>query len=305
MANLTIQEIEQTFLKLTDLVEGGVLKENTIPEGSLKAINSQFYNTMMADGNIYNPYLVRRWLPAQFKRMMRQDSNIDKMIKKNYNWDYVYKWLLTETEKLAWLKKHDKVAFEERKMFLNGCEVYRIMYDYKDTLLRYISELAKNPQKNKRGYIKIPYVKGTMFVGKLELVALGHNKTGYIVNTSTEYQTYVDRLVQTVDKLRQVYAFDYAKIHDILVELKPLYIPLKKKFKLSPTFIRAFKKAGAYYTLKNYVLFDNYKIYHKDGVCETPTESAEFLRTLTNKEAYVIYAILKKTIVENEMTIPF
>ena len=34
--------------------------------------NSQFYKQEMSDGHIFNPYIHRRWLPAQFRRNIRE-----------------------------------------------------------------------------------------------------------------------------------------------------------------------------------------------------------------------------------------
>ena len=49
--------------------------------------NSQFYKQEMSDGHIFNPYIHRRWLPAQFRRNIREAgyNGIHDYVKRCYN----------------------------------------------------------------------------------------------------------------------------------------------------------------------------------------------------------------------------
>ena len=53
--------------------------------------NSKFYKQIMADGNIFNPYIHRRFLPAQFRRNIRYAGygGIREFVRDSYNWNYV------------------------------------------------------------------------------------------------------------------------------------------------------------------------------------------------------------------------
>ena len=76
--------------------------------------NSQFYKKVMADGNIYNPYIHRRWLPAQFRRIIMKVGcdHISDYVRTNYDWQYVIRFLKEEAAKLALLEKRDPQFIE-------------------------------------------------------------------------------------------------------------------------------------------------------------------------------------------------
>ena len=74
--------------------------------------NSQFYRQEMSDGHIFNPYIHRRWLPAQFRRNIREAgyNGIYDYVKRCYNWNYVVRFLKQECWKLAMLQRRDHLA---------------------------------------------------------------------------------------------------------------------------------------------------------------------------------------------------
>ena len=118
--------------------------------------NSQFYKQEMADGHIFNPYIHRRWLPAQFRRNIREAgyNGIHDYVKRCYNWNYVVRFLKQECWKLAMLQRRDPDAFRERSAFFTLHDMQRILAQYIDIMIgdldRVVDEYEKFNQHRPR-----------------------------------------------------------------------------------------------------------------------------------------------------------
>ena len=82
--------------------------------------NSRFYMQVMNDGHVFNPYIHRRFLPAQFQRNIRTAgyNGIHNYVREQYSWNYVVRFLKEECAKLDMLQRRDPEAFRERSQFL-------------------------------------------------------------------------------------------------------------------------------------------------------------------------------------------
>ena len=119
--------------------ETGELKEvpvNTADDDRFFGKHSQFYRQVMADGNIFNPYIHRRFLPAQFRRNVRIAgyNGIHDFVKKSYTWNYVIRFLKEECAKLAMLERRDREAFVERSQFFTLEDMKVILTQYVDAV---------------------------------------------------------------------------------------------------------------------------------------------------------------------------
>lgn len=113
------------------------------------AEKSRFYNTVMRDGNIFNPYIHRRWVPAQFNRIIneigirrkgyRNDfqpltcSDINYYFSNKKEIEHCFDILYKEVELLSYLKRKDKIAFEERSAIytLESCKnIYKGFWNW-------------------------------------------------------------------------------------------------------------------------------------------------------------------------------
>ena len=110
------------------------------------AHNSRFYQAVMCDGNIFNPYIHRRWLPAQFKRLVDDirhspvlnDPNCVITKEKaldffSYSSEAISKLLettLKEIELLSFLQKRDQLAFAERSLIYSFDRCQKIVLAY-------------------------------------------------------------------------------------------------------------------------------------------------------------------------------
>lgn len=93
----------------------------TLDEGEsdgkmLYAKNSKFYGKIMDDGEVYNPYIHRRWLPFQYLHILNRDLDV---VFVNMPANYIIKYSIKEINTLIWLSKHDRATFEERSMFFS------------------------------------------------------------------------------------------------------------------------------------------------------------------------------------------
>lgn len=71
-----------------------------------------------------------------------------------------------------------------------------------------------------------------------------------------------------------------------------------KNHKLANAFIRSFKKAGAYYTLKNYIMFDRRFILHWFDEVYTRENALRKLRLEIQAPDYYFYKALKVSMAE-------
>lgn len=262
-----------------------------------RAMTSKFFDKVMEDGNTYNPYLVRRWLPSQFIRLMkRYDGNVTKAIRKSYDWKYVIQWLGTECEKLAWLSRHDNVAYMERRNFLKLIDVVGIIEDYAQCVSDYLDRLERWSDADAKGNVKvkIPYY-GTVNAGKRkQVISNGRIKEVLVPSSDWIY------LKENIKSITDSYNWSY---RDFANRLKGMTRIIKPDAPVSRKFIDVFEKAGAYYTLKNLILFEGCLFSSDDGKATNAKESAEMLYKVIGIEGYKIYAILKKTIADNHYTI--
>ena len=161
--------------------------------GDFMFVNSQFLGEIMNDGNIYNPYLHRRFVPARFTQLMLNGMAEDKVRFKNQYKYYLARVCVDELSKLNYLEhKNLTLEFNERNAIWG--KVYE-MFNKEFNI-----DLKSDVQSSKRYAIR-----------KIER------------NTIRNYNR------------------DNALLFDVIVD--------------------AYLKAGAYYTLKHWIMFrDNVSI---------------------------------------------
>ena len=258
------------------------------------AENSQFYGKEIC-GYAYNPYMIRRFLPAQFEQLMKKYSyNVHKGITKEYPYMYSIKYTLEEVRKLAMLEKRDQIAFDERKMIfsINQCRI--IFVQYINAVINHLWEDAqKFVDTNNVGKEYWTGIKGYgwVYCGKVGEMILNH-KVVKVLETSDKFKEILKHLKDLKEKIKNQYRSSYADLYKWMSE-KPL-INVPAETKKSKDFMDCFIKAGAYYTLKQKLMFDN-RVSFKG---RTGREAVDYLRFFLNKrtEGYVIYAMLKEVL---------
>lgn len=239
-------------------------------EGDAWAINSKFYNQVMEDGHIFNPYLHRRFVPSQFLRMMKYyNADVNMAINNWYGYMYSIEWVKEEVRKLAFLQKADPIAFEERKWFLTIDKVKDIISNYIDAAKTFMT-----------GRIESYY---SVKVGK-------HRR----IRTRTELEAFKAELDLFNSSVQTT--ITYETMDEILRGHYVVHMPYSHA--KSKTFVESFAKAGAYYTLKHLVMFEHLSLNGKTGA-----DACAELNNYLDKSSCVIYDALKNTIANNNYSL--
>ena len=280
---------------------------------------SKFYGKELC-GFMYNPFMVRRFLPKQFRELMIQDSkhNVDKGIKRTVSlMDSVY-YIIEECHKLSYM---DDIAYQERSLFWTVSDVKRILVDYLDKVQIYIDQAKERAVKitettDEYGITKkarrVKYIKfqNKKYDAHVDLSYDNKTSTAKIIkelvvdwdvekniaelkNKITECNSYKEiwHLMEINKKSLIKLPKSYRVIHNNLKgDYKLEKISENRMFTLSKEFLLGYKLSGAYYTLKDEIMFGN-RTYH--GL--TGRDALVLLRNnLENgKEAHEFYGELK------------
>ena len=247
----------QLAQKLGDRRNQYLSLSNVPIEEVIFAKNSQFYGKIMEDGYIFNPYIHRRWLPVQFIRVFK-DCKTQAERKQHYlnrgerkMKEYFANFLFSEMRKLAMLKGLDPDAYQERSKFftVDICKEF-----FEGILESILGHLSAKSYMNQRAYLG--------WIGWITLQETEDVVDGKImvVNAPVRYETHV---LETLQKL--TYVKSYKKILDICLDDSIFYegaaFAIYPKYDLFP----AFDKAGLYYTIKHYLMFEDALYKGKSG----------------------------------------
>lgn len=256
--------------------------EYTVMNANVKE-NDVVLNQIITDGYVRNTKLFRRFVMAQMFHALNYVSydgrykGYNDFIRTRYGYDYTLKMMLEEVRVLSKLETRDKETFEERAHFFDRETIATVLEDYITELKEYVEKL---PKKNCKG---VPYkkVKGTnIFVADFD-------KKLY-----APVQLYANRIRV---------AKTYNDVYHILNSFMKNMVKLPYDTKKSKTWIDAYKGEGAYYTLKNLIMFHDCKIFAD----YYPYTTAESMVVLKNKlseykgEYYRMFALMKKVIKDN------
>jgi len=215
--------------------------------------NSQFYKQEMSDGHIFNPYIHRRWLPAQFRRNIREAgyNGIHDYVKRCYNWNYVTRFLQQECWKLAMLQRRDPEAFRERSAFFTLNDMQRILVQYADVIIAELDNVVADYQRYK-GSQNRRYNQNVVLYPR----GIGAIQREHVRPMRYRYEKFkVDVLnccsYRSLSELIQSFKFDKAD----------------RSIPSSDLFAKCFVESGAYYTLKQMIMFEGLSLDGRD-VCE-------------------------------------
>lgn len=265
-----------------------VINENGQPVIMNNAITDQ----IIEDGYVRNTRLHRRFVMAQMFNMLNyvswdgSERGFHAYLRKRYDYDYTFQMMLEEVRVLSKLEARDKESFEERSHFFTIDVVAAVVDDYMDKLKAYVDTL---PVKKCKG---TPYkrIKGVnIFVDDLE-------------------KKLYRPLVNKAHKI--VYACNYSEAYKALDSFMKSMIKLPYNTPKSKVWIDAFKGEGAYYTLKNLVMFHNCTIftsvYGRFDTIAPSFNGAEAVNYLNSKldvyqgEGWRMFALMKKVIADND-----
>ena len=254
------------------------------------AKNSQFYGKEIC-GYAYNPYMIRRFLPAQFLGLMEKyNNNVHKGITEEYTYMYSIEYTIEEVRKLMMLQQRDQIAFDERSKVFTIIDCRNIFADYIDKVIKNIwDQIDDFVDHNRPGKEFKNGIKGYGFFswGTVKETIINH-KVVKVFNKSEDLK----RVIKNLEKMENfiMHTYSYKVLYETMKGMKLIKLP--KETKKSRIFMDCFIKAGAYYTLKQMLMFDDTVEFK--GLKGRP--AVEKLRWHLNygNEGYVFYAMLKE-----------
>lgn len=253
--------------------------------GVCKQVKDPIMNTIIEDGYVRNTKLHRRFVMAQMFHMLnyvsydKRYSGYNDCLKRMYGYEYTLKMMMEEIRVLSKLEVRDRESFVERSHFFNKEVVVAVMEDYLEKLKVYVEAL---PDRNCKG---IPYKR----IKRMDVFNADLGKKIYAP---------VRAHIYTVK-----YAKNYTEIYRALERFMRNHIKLSFETPKSKVWIDAYKGAGAYYTLKNLVMFHNCYIVVGEYFDKLyGTEAVTFLKNcleLYKGEGWRIFALMKKVIKDN------
>ena len=259
---------------------------NFVPE--VVKENDPIFNTIIEDGYVRNTKLHRRFVMAQMFHMLnyvsydKRYSGYNDCLKRMYGYDYTLKMMMEEVLVLGKLEVRDRESFVERSHFFDKEVVVAVMEDYLEKLKAYVEAL---PNRNCKG---LPYKR----IKRMD-----------VFNTDLDKKIYAPVRAHIY---RVKYAKNYTEIYNALAVFMRSYIKLPHDTPKSKVWIDTYKGEGAYYTLKNLVMFHGCKIYNDYNF---PTfgegSTISYVKFLNSKldeykgEGWRMFALMKKVIADN------
>lgn len=281
------------------------------------ATSSKWYKMVLQNGEVWTPYTSRRFLPAQYLGLMLQgNGNVDAAIARRYSLRDCWRLLDTELEKLIFMDRHWHTAYVERCRFLPVKTVQEIFREYLNALEVNINDRGKCTLTKKSGeYHRRIQGEGRVVLWT-EVRTSKNGANGAVTETmSIEPTRWLEELNDKIQdaKAKLPRCTSYAKLLDLLRDYMPQVSMGTFKdsegctrYWLPKTWKAAFKKQGAYYTLKSLIVNCHVRYTTEDGdwssrttkACESAREGLDRLATLIDVDvpAYVVHAILKKSI---------
>ena len=265
-----------------NLENGGKVHLIIDENGNPTRVDDPIATQIITDGYVRNTKLHRRFVMAQmfhalnYKSWDGRKEGYNEYIKR-FGIKYEFDMMLEEIRVLSKLETRDRDTFVERSHFFTKDVIKATMEDYIEELEKYIDTL---PNKNCKG---IPYkrIKG---------------KDIFVVDIDKKIYA---PLRQRVSGLK--YASNYNEIYRIVKYFMDDMISIPYDTPKSKAWIDAYKGEGAFYTLKNLVMFHGCGIM-VDGNMVYGAAAMSVLNSRLRAykgEGWRMFALMKKVIVDN------
>lgn len=289
-AQLSGQNVQtQTVVQNAPKVDISNLKDCEVDRNHW-AENSKFYGKEIC-GYAYNPYMIRRFLPAQFNQLIdKYNGNVHKAITTEYPYMYSIKYTLEEVRKLAMLQKRDKIAYDERRYVFTINQCKRIFVEYINAVIEHLNNevnkfvsYSKVGKEYRCGIKGFGWIKAGVVSEKIEK----HQVVKYLEMTD-EFKNVFNYLNDMKSKVERCWT--YKELYKIMSAKDLIKVPAEHK--KSADFMDCFIKAGSYYTLKQQLMFDETVCFKGWRGRVAVIELRCFLEK--GYEGYKIYAMLKE-----------
>lgn len=186
--------------------------------------------------------IVRRWIPSQCLAMVYNNGGFHENLKAR-GVDYSWKVLVDDLKKQSKLyMNHDMEGYADRNRWYNSEIAYAMARDYYNTLCRHINTM-KHYSHNGRLYIKLKCWMNNgkgVHVDELPMFRAQIEKAITCIKNTKTPKTLLDAVISFDKMIRQRINFSPK---EICVE-----------------FANAYKAAGAYYTIKDLIMFEGCRL---------------------------------------------
>ena len=250
--------------------------------GNPVKVEDTIANQIIEDGYVRNTKLHRRFVMAQmfqglnYKSWTGEHLGYNEWVKR-HGLAYSFDMMLEEIRVFGKLEERDRDTFVERSHFFTKDVIKKTMEDYIDELKKYIDTL---PEKKCKG---VPYkrIKGNnIFVVDIE-------KKVY-----SPFRSDIHRIK---------YASSYNELYRIVKSFIGKMISIPYGAPKSKAWIDAYKGEGAFYTLKNLIMFHGCGI-EVNGHMVYGAPAVSVLNKRLNEykgEGWRMFALMKKVIEDN------
>jgi hypothetical protein len=246
------------------------------------------FKSIVSVGTIPDRRLFRRWVMAQMFHLLRsmepcswrKEPRTFVDVVQDLGYEYQWKMLEEELRVQAKLAKSDGENFRERNRWFNDKVVSEMMTDYIEKLQKYIDDLKVKHCKG------VPYktIKGTHY---------------FCDDISSKVFYPLNRLR---DKLNN-FCDDEDDLYEIVRKFNKNRVRLAHDTNQSKAFIDAYKGAGAFYTMKNLILFHGCKFRNEGKYMGRDASMAKLHLEASSNKGWQMLGIMKKLIEDNGVSI--
>lgn len=264
-----------------------VFDESGVPQFANGNENDVILNQIIEDGYVRNTKLHRRFVMAQMFHHLNyisyngRETGYNACIRNCYGYKYTIDMMIEEVRVLSKLEVKDKESFEERVHFFDKNTVAAVLEDYLVELIAYVDKL---PKKNCKG---VPYKRVK-------------NKNIFEADLEKKLYAPVKHYIRQIKIAR-----DYKAVYNILCRFKRDMVKLPWNTKKSKVWLDAYKGEGAYYTMRNLLLFNGCDLFDNNGniLCMDSISKDRYLKSKLDEykgEGWRMFALMKKVIKDND-----
>lgn len=251
------------------------------------------YNKLQNGGYIGHYKLFRRWVMAQMFHMLRQmetsSDNFNEILQRK---GYEYQWRMLENELYAQMKmdKHgDRTCLGQRVQWFNKDVAADMIYDYITKLQKYITDNLMYRLNRKGQKVYLHKCKG------LPYVRIG-NKNIFVADLEAKvYRPLADIAFKLTRNI------PVKETYELVRKFNRTHKKLLASTKQSYDFINAYKGSGAYFTMRNLVMFHGARFL---GMNETQSLShIERKADAYKEEGWRMMGVLKQLISDSGISI--
>jgi hypothetical protein len=278
-------------------IENGAAVPVDMDDATIDAVGKK----IVEGGYVNNWKMFRRWVMSQMFHMLRDMEKDDKSFNEVLQHKgYEYQWRMLENELYAQVKMSEHGDLDNvgaRNRWFNGDVASDMATDYISKLRKYVDDnLIYNVKKDKDGNEKKAYkhtCKGNPYV-RLQ------NKDIFVSDLEKKVYTPLREIANEMAAVPT-----YKQLYDAVHKFNKNRKHLEWNTKQADAFINAYKGSGAYYTMRNLIMFHGAR-FLKGGRKMSEVNSLKELESkakLYDEEGWRMLGVLKQLIKESGIDI--